>query len=619
MDQNQLPDQPFVKKQIETPILDSQLRQQISANASAPMLAESGGGFKAFYRSNKIYFWAIFVGILIIGVLTYFALRKSPVVAPKEANVSITVDVPQQVPSGGQAVYKITLQNNDSQKLVSLQMELTYPDGMTYLDSGPSSFKPDNLSGTLFPVPDLISGQNVAVFIKTKATGNVNDQKTLNIKLHYKYANFNSEFIKQQTAVITLVASDVLIELDGPTTTNNAQLVVYDLKYQNNSDNDIQNARIKLNYPDGFHFSQGTPNPDLGSDTWNIGTLAKGGSGEIQIQGNFSSVTPGESKTATADFLILGQNGQYFVQNSSIPFTTTISSLPLLVSQQLQPENTLGVINPGDNLTLSVHFQNNGTTVANGINITVTLDSKVVDLTSLRAQGGQINNNSIIWNASGVPQLQSLNPGDSGEVTFSLKINNPAVKDASKNLTLVSSMKIQSNEYQSAFPGNQLSLKVSSPVSLNTSLTYVSGQLPPQVGKSTVYKVKLSLTNSSNDFSSGLLTAFIPLASGGFVTSSVTPKEAANVQFDPATNKLTWSVGSLPANTGRFTQARVLEFQIMLNPSSSQAHTAPTLVKDISFGAKDNFTGQEVTASARDITTGDLESQGGFGGGQVQP
>ncbi|HVY67638.1 MAG TPA: hypothetical protein VHA30_01935, partial [Patescibacteria group bacterium] len=431
--------------------------------------------------------------------------------------------------------------------------------------------------------------------------------------------NFNSEFAKSQDSTVTLTASSVLVELDGPATTNNAQLIVYTVKYQNNSDADIQNARVKMNYPDGFKFASATPPPDLGADTWDVGTLAKGGSGTIQIQGTFASANPGETKTATADFLVLDATGQANVQNSSVPLNTSISSLPLLVSQSLQGNNSSGVVNPGDTLTVNVTYQNNAATAASGVNIQATVNSKAVDLSSLRAEGGQINNNTIIWNAAGVPQLQSLSPNQSGSLSFSFKLKNPAVTDASKNLAVVSDIQMQSNEYSSPFPGNELNLKVSSPAAVNTGLTFVSGQLPPQVGRATVYDIKFSLVNSSNDFSNGVLTAYLPLAGGGFNSSSVTAAEAGNVQFDAASGKLTWNFGSLPAYSGKFNQARVLEFQVTLNPSASQAGQSPTLVKNIGLSATDLFTGQNVSLSARDLTTSSLQGQSGYGVGQVQP
>jgi len=602
----------FTTKVIETPILDEGLRGKINPSG---ILGEGGGGFKGFYRANKIYFWAIFVGIILIGFLSFFAFRKPATQAPKEANVGINVEVPQTVASGGEAVYKITVQNNDSQKLTKMQLELAYPDGVVYESSSP---KADNLSGSLFTIPDLISGQNAAVFLKTKVTGNVNDQKDLDIKLHYSFSNFSSDFVKDQTSSVRLAASNVVVALSGPQTTSNAQLVAYTVTYQNNSDSDIQNARVKMAYPEGFVFASATPPPDLGSDTWNIGTLAKAGQGQIQVQGTFNAANSGESKTATVEFLILSQAGDYFTQNTAT-FTTAISSLPLLVTQSLEARGASsgGVINPGDDLNFSVNYQNNASVVATGVNIEVDLNSKVIDPASITAEGGQVNNYTIIWNASGVPQLASLLPNQSGQLSFRLRVNNPATKDSSTNLKLVSSILIKANEYQTAFPGSQLTLKVSSPSSINGSLAYLTGSLPPQVGKSTTYQIALSLTNSSNDFASGALSAFIPLGSGGFAQGS-SGNESANIQYDGSTGKLTWNFGTLPANTGRFTKPRVLQFNVILNPGSSSAGQSVTLVKNIAFTATDLFTNQPVNVSYKDISTNDLAEQNGYSNGQVQ-
>lgn len=608
--ENQSPSQAptFTKKTIETPILDASLRSQIN---NAP---PEESGFKGFYNANKYYFWAILFGLVVISILAYFAFKKSPITAPTPANITITTDVPNSVPSGGEAVYKITIQNNDSQKLTNLQLELAYPEGVTYNSSVP---KADNLSGTFFPVPDLIPGQNAALFIKARANGNVNDEKTLNIKLHYHYINFSSEFVKDSTAVVRLVASNVFIELKGPDITNNAQLVSYILTYQNNSDKDIKNARIKIHYPDGFAFAQGQPQPDLGTDTWNISSLAKNASSTISVQGNFTGARPGESKTTKADFLILGPDGNYFTQNSA-SLTTAISSLPLLVSQDASPTNN-SVVNPGDIVNFTITYQNNGTIAATGVNVQIDLNSKAIDPSTIRAEGGQINNNSIVWNASGVPKLASLSPSQGGQLTFSVKVNNPASKDSSKNLTVVSNLQVKSNEYSTPFPGNQLTLKISSPIAITSNLTYVSGQLPPQVGKSTTYKVTLNLTNSGNDFAGGVLTAFVPLGSGGFVDGSVNSAETQNVQYDSSTQKLTWNFAGLLAGTGRFSQPKALSFNLTLNPSASQANQPVTLIKDINMSATDTFTQGAVTAKLKNISTTDLQGQNGFSNGTVQP
>jgi hypothetical protein len=603
----------FETKPIEPPILSSDVRDQLTQNVESKeqtivLDRQTSGGF---YKTNKFYIWAIAIGVVTIAVLSYFAFRKGPAAAPKEANVEISIDVPKNIPSGSEAVYKIAINNKDASTLVDMQLELVYPNGFSYIDSVP---KASNSSGTLFPVPSLVTGQSASLIIKVLATGGINEDKQLQALLHYKYSNFNSEFAKKVQNDIKIIASNVFLELSGPQTANNAQLVIYNVKYKNNSKEDIANARIVLTYPEGFKFGDSDPKPDLNQNVWNINSLPKDGEGNIQIQGNFSTINPGESKTAVASLEVLGKNGEFVLQNTS-NFITSISSLPLMISQEIGSENN--IVKPGGQLEFKIKYKNNSSNAVSGVNIMVILDEKTLDLSALRSQNGQINSNTILWNAAMDSNLSQLQPNAEGEESFSVKVKDPASRDSTKNLTVTSKIQIKSNEYETYFPGNDLVLKISSPSKISGDLSFVSGSLPPQVSKSTIYKVKLSVSNSSNDYTGASLIAFIPAQN--FDVSSITPAESSKTEFDSASGKLTWNIGSLPANVGRFSQPRILEFKVTIVPSASQKYESPALVRDIQLNAKDTFTLQDISTPAENITTSSLTGENNYGKGSVIP
>ncbi len=599
----------FIKKSVEQPIMGSEVRQKIQ-QSEIPVPAFENG----FYQNNKYYIWAILAGLLIIGALSFFAFRKKPVTEVKEAKIDMSVSAPESIPSGGDAVYTIRLENKDSQKITQIRVEVVYPQGVSFLSSVP---KPQGITGNIFEVPDLIPGQNTALVIRAKVAGNVGEQKQLITRLFYHYSNYSSEFLKERAFNFELGASEVALQILGPDSVSSSQLTTYTLKYKNNSEKLIQNVRVRVNLPDNFSLAQADPPVSLGQNIWEIGNLNAGAEGQILLQGNFKSGNTGDSRTWNAEIMSLGQTGDYNTLTSA-QITTAISSLPLMVSQQLdmgslESEN---VVKPGDTLRFSLNYQNNANVAASGVNIVVTLNSKAIDLSSIKAEGGEVNNNTIIWSASGVPNLEILNPSESGNLSFSVNLKNPATKDSSTNITVVSDVKIKSNEYQTFLPGNQVSLKVSSPASLATSLSYVSGQLPPKVGQSTTYKIKISLSNSTNEMGEAVLYGFLPLGPVVFDSTSVTPSEASKVQYDPATGKLTWNVGVLPANAGRFAQAKTLEFNVKLNPSQSLSGQSAQLMKSISFQAKDNFTAEKIQLTGENITSQNLS--GNFGSGTVQ-
>ncbi len=596
----------FTSRPIEQPILTASDRQNLTAPTS------EGNSEPGFYQSNKWYIWAVVAGMGVIGMLSYFAFRPNLATRPEKANIVLSIDAPETVASGGEVVYKIRVENKDSLKLEDQELEITYPSGFSHISSSP---KAQNLSGTIFKIPELLPNQNVAVIIKVKSSGNVNDQKELKAKLNYKLANSSLPFSEESRFSVKLVAAQIALDIIGPQSTNNAQLVTYEISYKNNSMERVGNARIKLQLPDGFAFAAAQPEPDLGNNIWNVPDLEPNAEGKIQLQGSFKDSNPGESKTLGVEFLILSNNGDYFTQNSA-SIITVLSSLPLLVSQEVLNLSSENAVKPGDELTFSVKYHNNASTAARGVIVQIQLDSKALDFSSIRAEGGIVNNSTITWNASGVSQLENLNPGEQGTVAFGVRVKNPATKDSSKNLQIISSIKIKSDEYETYFPGKQVSLKITSPAELNDRAVFVSGSQPPQAGKSSVYKISLSFKNASNDFTNTQVTAFLPLGAGSFNASSVNAQESGKISFDPSTGKLIWNVGQLPAHTGVFTTARTLEFQVTLNANASQVGQSPTLVKDISFTALDAYTNLQVSGKAEDLSTSDVEDSG-YGGGAV--
>jgi hypothetical protein len=569
------------------------------------------GGVKEFYRANKWYVWAIVLGIIIIGALAVIAFRPQNAQPTKEANVEMVIDAPEVAPSGGEIIYRINIKNNDSSTLEGLELELVYDDGVSYISSVPKS---ESISGRSFKVPDMEPGQQASLIVKTSAQGSLNEDKELTAKLHYHFSNFTSEFVKEVRTSTRLVASDVTIEITGTQNTNNSQVVSYDVVYKNNSDKDIGSARVELKYPEGFVFSDSNPKPSLGQNIWNVASLKSGQQGKISFQGTFKNARPGQSLTFTADYLVLDDRGQYFIQASNT-FITAVSSLPLVIDHKLESQAENNVVKPGDFLNYQVTYQNNDQTVATGVQLSITLDSKALDLASIRAQEGDVQGNEITWNASGVSNLERLAPNQSGQVRFSVRVKNPAVKDESTNIIIKSSARIKANEYQNYLPGNEITLKVSSPASMEGSASFVTGQLPPKVGQASTFQVILDLRNSTNEFRDTVVTGFVPNGVT-FETNSVNSKEAGNVTYDPSTGKVTWKVGQLAAHLGDFNPVRKMTFNVRVTPTVQQVGQEAILFRNITLTAKDTFTDQTIGLKTDDIKTSDIPN--GFIDGRVE-
>lgn len=570
------------------------------------------GRFRQFLVDNKWYVAAIVVGVVIIGALAVFAFWPQKDERTEQAKVQLTIDAPETTQAGGELVYKIKILNQDSSKLVDMNLELVYDEGITYSASTP---KAENLSGSSFKVPDLSTGQNAVIIVKTVAQGNVNDDKKLVARLRYRFDNFNSPFTLEQSHTAKLVAADVVLDLSGPEQANNSEVVKYDLFYRNSSSKNIDNARIQISYPEGFVYGSSSPDPSLSNNTWNLGTLKANGNGKISFQGSFKTARSGQSFDFQAELLVLDDNGNFFTQ-SSTSFTTSISARPLSIeAKTASGSGKGGVVEPGDNVTVELKFQNNTQVVNTGVQVVAQIESDAIVDGSIKTESGYVQDQTVSWNGSSLSTLANLNPNDSGTIKFSFKVKDPATDSGDTDLVITIIPKIKSNQNSSFIPGSDLELKISSPAGLSGGVSHIGGSLPPQVGTESSFKVSLSLSNSSNNFRNGILTGFVPVGVT-IDTGSFTNSERNLVKYDSSTGKLTWSLGQLVAHAGDGEPERKLEFNVKINPSNSQAGQSVVLFKNVNFSATDDFTGQSIALDVDDLGTNNLP--GGSNNGRVK-
>lgn len=561
----------------------------------------SSGGFKGFLKNNKWYVIAIAVGMLIIGALAAVAFWPRQEERQEEAKVSLSIDAPQTAQAGGEVIYRIQILNQDSAKLVDMNLELVFDDGLSYVSSSP---KAENLSGTNYSVPDLASGQNAVVIVKVLAQGNVNDEKRLVARLRYKFDNFNSGFTEETNHTTRLVAANVILDFTGKTDVNVGEQVTYELSYRNTSNKTIENGRIQITYPSGFKFGSSNPASSLGNNVWNLGSLAPNQAGKISFEGTIGNSEVGQSYNLTAEFLVPDESGNYFTQ-SSTTYNLETSSQPLSVEARVSASAAGGIVRPGATISVDLSFQNNSNVVHTGLQLLADIEAISISPGSIKAESGFVQDQLVTWNGSSSPSLEQLAVGAKGTVKVQFTIAEPATSTDTKNLTVKLKPRIKSNQNTQLIEGEGIELKISSPSSLSGSVAYVSGATPPKVGQSSSYKVRLSLKNSSNDYRNGSLTALIPVGVN-IDMNSITASEKSLVKFDATTGRITWELGQLLAHTGSLKPERVLEFTVNTTPSSSQVGKAIEVLRGLEFTAVDDFTLENIKHTLQDLTTSDL-------------
>lgn len=563
----------------------------------------SSGGFKNFIKQNKWYVVAIVLGVLIIGVLAAVAFWPRQEQSRGQAQVSLAIDAPETTQAGGEVIYRIQILNQDPAKLIDMNLELVYDDGVSYVSSSP---KAENLSGTSFKVPDLANGQNAVVIVKTLAQGNVNDQKRLVARLRYRFDNFSSSFTSETSHQTRLVAANVILDFSGRNQINAGEQVSFDLSYRNTSNRTIENSRIQITYPSSFKFGAGDPAPSLGNNIWNLGSLSPNQAGKISFTGTMGSSQVGQKYELVAEFLVPDDEGNYFTQSSNI-YPLEISQQPLSVEASVSSSAQGGIVKPGSSVSVDLKFNNNSNVVHTGLQLLAEVESGSVEPGSLQTDSGFVSDQLVNWNGSSSPLLEQLAVGDSGTLRMRFNVANPATTTDTKNLTIKIRPRIKSNQNEQFISGGEIELKISSPSALTNSVSHAGGPLPPLVGQQSSFTVRLILKNSSNDYRNGVLTALVPVGVN-LDTNSISASERNLVKFDSSTGRLTWELGQLLAHSGVLRPERSLEFTVRVTPSSSQVGQALELLRGIEFQAVDSFTEENIKLNNQDINTNALPS-----------
>jgi hypothetical protein len=235
------------------------------------------------------------------------------------------------------------------------------------------------------------------------------------------------------------------------------------------------------------------------------------------------------------------------------------------------------------------------------------------DFTYLSSNGTfRSTDNTITWNASNIPSLGTLAPGESGTLDFTLRAKAiyPIKRLSDKNYILKARATIESptvpNFVQASktFSLASLETKVGDQLKLATRVYFRDaisgiinkGPFPPKVNQATQFTVHWQLSNYSNDAKEITVSAFL----GGNVkfTGSAKASGGSSVPtYNDRTQEVTWTVARIPATVGVISAPLEATFQISGTPSSSDIGAFLPLIQESLVKAVDDFTGMDLNYS----------------------
>ena len=309
--------------------------------------------------------------------------------------------------------------------------------------------------------------------------------------------------------------------------------------------------------------------------------------------------------------------GEFGGNNSFVSYNEAFKNIKIIgpaitLLQTVNEKNDNLFVNAGDFLFFKIKFKNTSDIAFKDLILTEEISSPILDYASYRDAGGvqgalDSGKGVITWKAPSFEKLRVLNPGEEGELSFSIKVKDkiPVFGTKDKNFAFTALCRIESLDIPTpegenkTLLGNGIVIKLNSKIIVREEGYYNDsdipniGPLPLKIGQETTFTIHLKAENLFNDITNGKIV--VTLAPNVSWKDNFLPREA-DVDYNDRTNEITWNIGSLPAGVGVITDPKELIFQIGLSPPATLVGQYPKLIKSTVFSAKDAFTEQNLEA-----------------------
>lgn len=562
-----------------------------------------------------------FAGAALAGFF-YFGARKTF----NQENLQLAIAAPEKIKINEPVEYVIQYKNVGEVDLNNARLTLQLPHGFILDKSVP------DLNGHELLIGNILALAEQKVMLTGKIIDEPAEAQTLTATLSFEPSNFHSTFSKSASFSHIVELPDVELISGQPANVTLGQKINIKLKLKNKGTFPLENAKLRLTYPDKFNFKSASPAPIEDKNVWLIGNLDRlSESKEINVEGNFPSGTDIKSaeeriRNFTLALLLPGANEQFFVIKQE-DFTINIIDQPIGLSLFVNGSADNKNVELGSALAFSLSCKNNGTEAFKDLEMRLTLVSNPVDILNWNKiedkQFGKIGKTEtgkqIVWDKKLIASLGNLAKGKTAaaDVIIPIKTIIDFAKDNIAKLGLTT-LEAQAEIIFPSKDGTELLpvqsgkiiLTLDSNINIGAKALYYfddgtpigEGPIPFRVGKPTKLKVFWDLSNDIHEMENVSVSASLPeyvkFTGDKFVS-------AGDISFDEATRKVTWAINRLPEAI----KESHASFTIEVTPQAADAGKIIKLTGNTALSAKDVVT-NNIIIKTKNIITSALEQDG---------
>lgn len=529
---------------------------------------------------------------LIGSVITLFLIALFLILVPPKQfrdDISFRATVaPHEVISGASSTLVITYQNNTNEPLRNASLSLSFP--KHFLLQSVSS-NGTNVNTQQIPLHDIPIDGTGTIHIQGVMFGDVDGEQVFKSTLAFTRGK-ETDIQDQKTTSYTFspIRSTLSLDLTLPEQVISSQTMTGAITYKNTGSIDYKKIQIKPEWPDGFTFKDTSVQMQNGAFV--ISNIKAGSSGSIHFTGKLGTVPDQLSFRFLPSFTFEADQYKQEVLTKNVPI------LPAQI--QLTQFVETNILTPGTDATFHIVYKHIGKEVLRNVEITFTSRDPFITKHTHR-----------------VLSVDTLNPGDEGDLTFQIPIQDSV---ATSLLTSYENIHVRTNAVARysldrlhddllTTSGDELRTPLTTPLNIESFARYTSpggdqigrGPLPPRVGQKTSYWIFWNVDGTTNPLQNTVMEGILP-ANVSF-SGNTTASEDEGVTFDPVTRKITWDIAQIPPTLNPESKVYSVAFEVILTPKTEQIGSPALLLQNTHFQGKDAITGVVQNISKPNITT----------------
>ena len=569
---------------------------------------------------KKIFFvvFSFFILTVVVAGISLYDRQESV----SEDLIALEILGQPFIDGGEELELQVRVQNFNEQNLELPDLVLSYPKDSS-VDSERVYLRRS--------LDDLGSKERTTAEFDLVLFGQEGDMRQIEATLEYRIAGSSAIFIKeaQHDVIIRSTPTDILVT--APDTIVRNQELTLSVDVSSNSSKRINDTLLKIDYPRGFNFIRSNISPSYNDNAWYFDTI-KDDAKTIEITGRLAALE-GQAQSFAIEYGKQSQTNKNQLETIFNGVTKTIEIQRSFIDARLvvgEPNSSITAVRGGSDVPITLTYENTLAEPIQNAVIEVVMSGELFNPNEVRALRGfyDSSNQKVVFDSGTTERLANLQPGEQGEVSFTVKTNN--LSNAA-GVLVNPSLDLAVNVFGTEDNGQQkeaLSIAshriiANSDIAVKPTLQYFEGSfenkgpLPPRANIQTTYTLLFQASNSSNTINEARITTVLPR----YVEwqNAITPStERNNVSFDRATNTLKWELGTLESGLGFGTnQPRTLSVQVAVTPSISQVGADFDMTGDIIFDGFDSFTDTNLSFKKSPLKSSVFEAQAPGGSGRV--